>query len=104
MLGTFALVLLGLAVFRSESMGAAVAFLARIVQAPFQGLDYLAYGVPLVYALIPLIVEWPLRTRQHGLDIGHLPVFLRWIIYILVILAIVVCGRFGSQQFIYFQF
>jgi len=104
MLGTFALVLLGLAIFRSESISAAAAFLARIVQAPYQGLDYMAYGVPLVYALIPLLVEWPLRTRQHGLDVGHLPAFLRWILYLAVILAIVVCGQFGSQQFIYFQF
>jgi D-alanyl-lipoteichoic acid acyltransferase DltB (MBOAT superfamily) len=104
MLGTFALVLLGLAIFRSETMGDAVFFLARIVRAPYQGLDYLAYGVPLIYAMIPLIVEWPLRTRQHGLDIGDIPVILRWTIYLAVILAIVVFGRFGSQQFIYFQF
>ena len=104
MLACFGLTLVAWVFFRADSVDAAAAYLARIVQAPYQGLDYLAYGVPLVYALIPLIVEWPLRTRQHGLDIGHLPVVLRWILYLSVIQAIVVCGRFGSQQFIYFQF
>ncbi len=104
MLMTFGLVLLGLAIFRTQSIPAAGAFLARIVQAPYLGLDYMAYGTPLLYALIPLIVEWPLRTRQYGLDIGHLPAVLRWILYLVVIIAIILCGRFGSQQFIYFQF
>ncbi len=104
MLTTFGLTLMAWIFFRSESVTAAVAYLGRIVKVPYLGLDYQTYGVPLVYALIPLLVEWPLRTRQHGLDIGHLPMFLRWILYLMVILAIVVCGKFGSQQFIYFQF
>ncbi len=39
-----------------------------------------------------------------ALDVGHLPTFLRWLLYLAVIMAIVICGQFGSQQFIYFQF
>jgi hypothetical protein len=42
--------------------------------------------------------------RQHGMDIGHLPVYVRWTVYLTVIIAIILFGRFGSRQFIYFQF
>ncbi len=104
MAGTFALVLLGLAVFRNQSLVHAGGFLLRIVQTPFLGLDYSGYIKPLLYALIPLVVEWPMRFRQHGLDIGHFPPAIRWMLYIIVILAIIVLGNFGSKQFIYFQF
>jgi D-alanyl-lipoteichoic acid acyltransferase DltB (MBOAT superfamily) len=60
-------------------------------------------------SVLPLIammlaIEWLLRRKQHGLQIEHLPQFVRWSSYIILVGFI---GYFSSDQdiaFIYFQF
>ncbi len=41
------------------------------------------------------------RMRQF---LSNKPIYLRWSIYIIIILAILIFGQFGEQEFIYFQF
>ena len=54
--------------------------------------------------IVPLILEWFLRNREHSLDIIHLKKPIRWAIYILLILILISYGEFHYKQFIYFQF
>jgi len=48
--------------------------------------------------------EWLRRDRVHSLEVAALPVPARWLIYMAVILAILVFGKFGVQGFFYVQF
>lgn len=104
MLATFMVVMMAWVFFRATSVGQAVHFIGRIVTVPYLGLGYGQYLEPLTYAMVPLVVEWLQRERQHGLEIACLPVWLRWTIYCATIVGILLFGDFGSNAFIYFQF
>ncbi len=55
--------------------------------------------------VIFIVVEWSQRCRHHGLAIAHLPLALRWTIYIATILVIFIFGQLEADvAFIYFQF
>ncbi len=101
---TFAMALFAWIFFRARSLDHAFAFIGRMVTEPYAGLDYARYTEPLIIALVPLAWEWGQRTKQHGLDVPEYPVAVRWALYAAVTAGILVCGRFGSQEFIYFQF
>jgi hypothetical protein len=50
-----------------------------------------------------IIMEWIQRKKQHGLEIQHYPVVLRWSLY--WALAFICLIYFGDERtFIYFQF
>lgn len=104
MLSTFVLTLIGLAVFRTQGLAHACSFLWAVVSKPYLGLGYAQYLEPIGYAMIPLVIEWPQRLKQHGLQIEHFAMPLRWTIYMLLIIGLLVLGNFGSQEFFYFQF
>jgi D-alanyl-lipoteichoic acid acyltransferase DltB (MBOAT superfamily) len=53
---------------------------------------------------LPLLIEWPLRNRDHSLDIANVKKPIRWAIYIILILIMINYGEFQHNQFIYFQF
>ena len=50
-----------------------------------------------------LAVEWLQRGKSHALDIGRLPLGVRWAVYILLPIVCLMMNT-GSQSFIYFQF
>jgi len=59
--------------------------------------------------LIPIIIllfgiEWLQRRKEHSLDIKHLHTYLRWCIYLILILITISLGKYENQSFIYFQF
>ncbi|NOZ02012.1 MAG: MBOAT family protein, partial [Deltaproteobacteria bacterium] len=51
-----------------------------------------------------LVMEWPNRGKQHALESLKSPVAVRWMIYLAISTSIILLGRFGGNQFIYFQF
>jgi alginate O-acetyltransferase complex protein AlgI len=100
---TFALVTLAFVFFRADSIGHAYGYLLRGVTHPFESIEARS-GVALAYVFPLVAVEWTQRHRDHGLDVKHLFVPVRWALYLATALAIVEFGNFGEVQFIYFQF
>jgi len=101
---TFTIVLVGWIFFRSSSLGQATEYLGRMIYGPHFGNDYSKYLPYLLYAFLPLTVEWFQKNKQHGLEIGHTPIFFRWGVYFTAIISVLLFGNFGSNAFIYFQF
>jgi len=104
MAGTFGITLVAWVFFRADSVMAAGEYLIRMVTHPWLDVDHGQYRAAVAYAVAPLIIEWFRRTKQHGLEISDLPRIVRWLIYLLAVLSILIFGKFGSQEFIYFQF
>ncbi|MDP8207527.1 MAG: MBOAT family O-acyltransferase [Candidatus Electryonea clarkiae] len=101
---TFLLALLAWVFFRADSLSHAFGYLGQFFRMPFTGSGYSDYLRPLCLAIIPLVIEWLQRDKQHGLEISLLPLVVRWMIYAIVCFGILLFGSFGFQQFIYFQF
>lgn len=104
MLVTFMITLLAWVFFRASSISSAGEYIFQAFRSPWQNMDYSQYSAVLPFAFAPLVVEWFRRTKQHGLDIANIPQPFRWVIYLLVLTSILLFGKFGSQEFIYFQF
>jgi D-alanyl-lipoteichoic acid acyltransferase DltB (MBOAT superfamily) len=104
MLITFGCTLIAWVFFRAETLGEAFEYLRGMARlslfAPSQKFE------PGLLALILLMLgaEWLQRSRQHALEVGHLPAWVRRSIYLGVFLLIFVLGRFAKTEFIYFQF
>ncbi|MCM1095896.1 MAG: hypothetical protein NC333_06450 [Terasakiella sp.] len=112
MLLTFILVMVGWVIFRSETLSMARDYLCGICtpslfSAPAFGALNIAtfYWAPTLFFIAVLqAVEWCMRDRAFGLDIGFIQSrALRWGIYLALIMVMTVFA--GTQaQFIYFQF
>lgn len=101
---TFTAVVMGFVVFRAETLGQAATYWAGIFTHAWT-LDDLAPLAPVLAMCAGLwLVEWFQRKQAFALDIGRLPLALRWSLYVAGILAILLFGNFGSQDFIYSQF
>lgn len=104
---TFFLVVIGLIIFRAETMTQAVEYLSAMVtnkffgSIPQNGITYLCYGIAL------LVVEWLQRDKQHALQFTNIKPFnyrlVRWGVYYLILIIITIYAG-SSQTFIYFQF
>lgn len=104
MLMTFTAILLAFVFFRADSLPQAVAYLRGLFTHPWTG-GNLAPFVPLLLVCVGLwIAEWVQRKRAYALEIGRLPLALRWSLYGAALLAFLLFGNFGVQEFIYFQF
>jgi len=106
MLGTFLLVGLGWVFFRSDSLGQAFGYLARMVTHPLM-LGQVGYGfylAPILACIGLLIIEWIQRRKRHALQIERLPTWARWSIYYFLVIGTLLFGTFGGSEFIYFQF
>ena len=104
-LSTFTLCMVTAVFCRATSIEDAGVYLWRMFTSswlPLPALGFAKYHLLIGTAL--LLGEWPMRARQHGLDIGHLRRPVRWVLYILIAVAIAALGSTGQQQFIYFQF
>ena len=112
---TFHLVVLGLILFRSESVGQAVRFLSGIVHGIVQpGPLRLRFAVPdmpvkLLVSLLALVVcmeavHYAMRTPQVTARFVLLPRGTRWAMYYGLIVLTLAYSRFGESGFIYGQF
>lgn len=100
---TFTLTTIAWVFFRSATVHDAFLYISKLF-------DYRAYHFPeidlkpFIFIFILLLVEWVQRTKPHGLELSNVKKgFVRWFIYILVFLVILLFGA-NSDSFIYFQF
>jgi D-alanyl-lipoteichoic acid acyltransferase DltB (MBOAT superfamily) len=105
---TFLLFTFSMIFFRSESIGRSLSFIFSIFNnihlSPAIMINWLQSS-SVIFVILLTIIEWVQRKKQHALEIGTYPGFLRWSIYISAIAAFIYLGQFESnQQFIYFQF
>lgn len=104
MSATFALTLFAWVFFRSESVSDAFEFVARTFSGRWLVFPRGELLVAVTFSLALLAVEWVQRGKQHALDVGRLPVGLRWSLYLVIVLVVLLLGHFGEVEFIYFQF
>ena len=106
MLRTFLFVLLGLTIFRAQSIGEACRWFRYMVDArTFAALHHLPREtVVAALAIVALVlVEWFNRREAYGFARLPYKTPLRWGVYFLLIWLVVFYTP-GSQTFIYFQF
>ena len=105
MLLTFFLAVFGWIIFRSESIGQAWEVIKGVMDSSLFTVPMIIVGVKKIAFVIVvlLLVEWTNRSREHGLAIGNLPVWVRIVSCYVLLLAILELGG-NSQSFIYFQF
>lgn len=99
---TFLLVLVAWIFFRSPSLEAACGFIAHMLTHDW--LVFPGHKQGLAYIGVLVMVEWAQRAKEHGFEIGHLPVMLRWALYYATVAGIFWYGYTGHIPFFYFQF
>ena len=105
MLLTFILAVFGWIIFRSESIGQAWEVILGIMNSSLFTAPMMVVGLKKIVfvILVLLLVEWLTRSKEHGLAIGNLPLWLRIASCYVLVLVILELGG-NSQSFIYFQF
>ncbi|MBI9066503.1 MAG: MBOAT family protein [Salinivirgaceae bacterium] len=101
MLFTFSMTLVLWVFFRADSVFAAVSYLSGIFNHSFFTIPLKLGGVPMI--LILLIMEWRAKEKNHALEDLSGNRFVRWTMYIALILFVVVFTG-EDKVFIYFQF
>lgn len=109
MLLTFALAVVGWIIFRAENIGQVGEIVSTMMSATTLSVPMLIsqyYYIPLFLAIIiMLLFEWFTRDRLHGLEITNIPYrWIRWSIYLLMLLVLFFAIKTETPQFIYFQF
>jgi alginate O-acetyltransferase complex protein AlgI len=110
---TFVLVLFAWIFFRAENITHASQYIAGIFQPSLFSKPFIiepATDMPilplkiLLFIVIFVLIEWVGREGQHALaHIGKIPTVLRWIIYYVLAMTILLYSG-KTEQFIYFQF
>ena len=102
---TFILTLIAWIFFRADNIEHALSYINKIFTSSlFSKPEILPFNL-LIFLILFIIIEWLQREKEHTLELNlaKIPKFIRWIIYIIIILIIFWFA--GSQQkFIYFQF
>lgn len=107
MIGTYALVALGLVIFRAPSMSAAFQFIGgwfstSLLSAPqFLNVKVL---IAIAFALMLLVLDWVQRDKEYSSQNNTLNLGKMIMIDVFLMALIVFLGAFGGNQFIYFQF
>ena len=108
MLLTFFLAVFGWIIFRAESIGQAWNYVCGIFDQSLFTVPLLInrrYYIPLLFfILLLLVIEWLQRGKEHGMEISHLKLLIRYIIAILLIEVVLFFMPIAPSQFIYFQF
>ena len=105
---TFFLFMVGFASFRADDIPTALGWCASMVGCGAQGFHLLRNvpheaSVALASMLFMLIAEWFNRRCMYGFARYPRSTFMRWIIYLVFIMLIVLYAP-RSQSFVYFQF
>ncbi len=107
---TFSLVVIGWIFFRAESIGQACEYICRLFSKSLFSIppnEKVKILTVLCFTFVSLVVEWLLRTKEHGLQIDAIKYsFVRWAIYLAIVIFIYVYFPFSGEKsnFIYFQF
>jgi len=107
---TFHLVLFSWIFFRANSVNEAFYIISHL----FSGLEFkISYGLTFgitdfVIAIGSILLLEFIHLLQRHWRIRHSlsgkPIWFRWAIYYAIVFGILILGKFGSQEFIYFQF
>lgn len=111
MLGTFALVCFAWIFFRANTMSEAL----YIIRHLFVGLNFSgSYGLDvggayelalMAFSIGALLLVDVGQARANGQPIlSKQPLVIRWLVYYAILFAIILFGKFGVTDFIYFQF
>lgn len=111
MAATFVLVVIGFVIFRCETMADAVTYLSRLLTADGSGTKWsillgrvIQISLAIGFGALMLVIEWTTRRREFALDLhGRFNTPVRWAIYLVTILAILMFNGVKSE-FIYFRF
>ena len=108
MILTFALVTIGLMIFRAESIGQVWEYMCGICDPSILSVPRLltrSYYISLCFFLLLMFgVEWVQRKEEYGLALNSVhSKFLRYCIYLLIVLLIA-WGGGSAETYIYFQF
>ena len=106
---TFFLVVLGWIIFRAETITQAWEYICGMMQLGTLKASYRFFtelGVRINLSIIAVMfIEWLQRKKSHGLEIPYnVKIYWRFLIYYCIIFYILIFGRFGANEFIYFQF
>lgn len=101
---TFFLSVVGWIIFRAETIGQAWDYMCMMFDSSIFTMPYHSGIHALCINLVLLsIVEWLQRTKQHSLDVAHIPAYLRYAIYFgMTFIIFAFSGH--TVNFIYFQF
>ncbi|MCQ2346969.1 MAG: hypothetical protein MJZ92_03470, partial [Paludibacteraceae bacterium] len=102
---TFVLATIGWILFRAPSIADAWEYICGMSGSwGIPTIINTTYILPIPFLmLIFVFVEWRFRHHQHGLDVQHLALWKRWLIYICIFVLIFTFGA-KAETFIYFQF
>lgn len=101
---TFILILLPWIFFKTETVGQAVYIIKKILGSFFVLDIHMYYPKRILIILALVIFEWIQRDKEHPLHIDRLPQYVRFIIYYILILIILLFGTYDYNPFIYFKF
>jgi len=101
---TFLFVLIGWVFFRADSIGQGFIIIGKIFSDfSINATENLHLDKFLIIVFL-LVVEWFQRKYSNTLDISRFNLIVRRIIYIVLIILIILLGKFNYTPFIYFQF
>ena len=105
MLLTFGLTVLAWIFFRANSLNQAFFIIERIANKSLFTTPTLFPKLLILVLFVFIIIEWFGREKQYPIEKidKHMPLLLRWFIYLITIFAIAYFYQ-KEQQFIYFQF
>ncbi len=116
-LGTFILVNIAWILFRANSLADAVFIVKRILLIPFNPVSPLSFNtlglsnhmlVVMLISVLVLVAVDLINRKKPVAEIINSKVWLRYVVYLILLLAIFVFGYYGPgfdpQDFVYFQF
>ncbi|NOZ60413.1 MAG: MBOAT family protein [Calditrichaeota bacterium] len=103
MMLTFVMTLFAWIFFRAESMSHAISYIGVIFSASFFSIPEVTRLKHLIIVFVFVGIEWIQREKEHQLKIENLPIVIRWLIYLILWLLIILFFTKG-KEFIYFQF
>ena len=91
--------------FRAESLKHAMGYINQMISIEIFDLPN-KYRKALPFIIAMVIMEWLQRDREHGLQFSELKPtkIIRWGIYMIILIIIVIFIPTESKDFIYFQF
>lgn len=101
---TFTLTCLAWIFFRAETVKDAFMYIERIFSDSIIGIPEQRPLKEFTFVLLMLVIEWINRTQEHGLEVKRYSPWIRRMLYIIVVFAILRYANFGNNEFIYFQF
>jgi hypothetical protein len=103
MVTTFIIFSFTLIFFRSESVAEAFLYIKRIFASDYSSIELL-YSVEWYVILIMILFEWCGRMKKYPLEKLPASKYLRFAIYVLLGILIMIHITPEQQEFIYFQF